>query len=216
MGGNGEEGARLLSSPHWQDKRQWAQMEIQIIHKKKHWVCLGFWFFLMVRVVKNWHRLSKERRWILHPWGCSKPIQMWSSTACCSWLCLNRVVRLDNLQRSFPSSAIPWYTPKQSDDSKLLSVSSQNELLLQTRLRHSDFEVWFSIYFELWYQTNFRYRVIFIPEIGKCSFVHLWKKSGTGKKSVTEEQETELTSRVSLSGSRDKAEWFWCIDYERS
>ena len=80
----------------WQDKRQWAQMELQEIPSE--------------------HKLFSvstgtdcpERLWGLHPWRYSKPDWTWSWASCSSWPCLNRRVGLGDYQRSLHTSTVLW------------------------------------------------------------------------------------------------------------
>lgn len=59
MGGNGEEGTRLLSGTHWQAKWQWTQTEIQVIHEKKKKGGFGLvgWGVLFLAVVVCFYTL---------------------------------------------------------------------------------------------------------------------------------------------------------------
>ena len=91
VGGNEKKSQTLLSGPHWQDQRHWAQTEYRKFHLStgKH--------IFTVRVVKPWHRLPgdimESSSWANHP----------------RWPCLGTEGWLDDLQRSLPTSAVLWF-----------------------------------------------------------------------------------------------------------
>lgn len=92
-----QEDGVLFSGAHWQDKRQWAQNEMQEVPS-------GHQEISTVRVTRALEQVVKRE------WGIFlevlKTVWTWSWATCCKWPCFSRSIGPDDCHRLLSASMV--------------------------------------------------------------------------------------------------------------